>query len=85
MEQPIPMTANHDNFMWHSTTHLVIGQFPGAPSIDWIAVLLPYRYPDLVDRGVRSAPFPSPQSNWTALTLLSPSFDWDGMREPMIF
>ena len=45
MEQPIPMTANHDNFMWHSITHLVIGQFPGAPSIDWMAVLLPYDIP----------------------------------------
>ena len=50
-----------------STTRLVIGRFRAARRVDWIAVLLPYRYPDLVDRAMGSAPFPNPESNWTAL------------------
>ena len=50
-----------------STTDPVVGQFQAAPRFDWIAVLLPYLYPDLVDRGMRSAPFPNPESNWTTL------------------
>jgi hypothetical protein len=45
VEQPHPKTSNDGNSMWHSTTHLVVGQFPGAPAIDWIAVLLPYYIP----------------------------------------
>jgi hypothetical protein len=42
-------------------------QFRATPRFDWIAVLLPYQYPDLVDRGMCSAAFPNPQSNWTML------------------
>ncbi len=32
-----------------------------------IAVLLPKKYPDVAYRGMCSAPFPSPESNWTTL------------------
>ena len=38
-------TSHDDSFMWLSTTPLVMGQFPKAPSIDWIAALLPYDIP----------------------------------------
>ena len=36
-------------------------------------------------RGIGSAPFPSPESNWTAPKVLSPPFEWDGIRAPMYF
>ena len=51
-----------------STTDLVVGRFRAAFRVDRIAVLLLYLYPDLVDRGMRSAPFPNPKSNWTTLS-----------------
>jgi len=60
MEQPEPKTGNDDPFMWQSTTHLVMGQFPQAPSFDWIAVLLPYQNIPTRFSGYGLCPFPEP-------------------------
>jgi len=67
----------------HGCGHRII---PGSPQrlIGWPSCSLK-DIPTLLGRGMGSAPYPIPESNWTAPKVLSPPFDWDGIREPMYF